>query len=124
MVSEKMGLPFYRGGRGRRTGHNINFLGKLLFLIIYCGKPIQSIFIKFSVFVYRYQQSFLTCHYIFIVDAGKKIKNGLRLGASIVLNQKLKYSGHWGKNWAAALASALIYIIYIYIHKDKGSLVI
>ena len=31
MVSEKMGLPFYRGGRGgrggrgRRTGHNIIF---------------------------------------------------------------------------------------------------
>ena len=41
MVSENMGLPFYRGGRGgrgRRTGHNINFLGKCLFLIIYVGK--------------------------------------------------------------------------------------
>ena len=76
MVSEKMGLPFYRRGRGRGRGrrrpvHNTNFLEKWLFSIIYFEKTIQSIFIKFSVFVYRVknyscanfcnQQSFLTC---------------------------------------------------------------
>ena len=63
MVSDKMGLPFYRG-RGR-------FLEKWLFSIIYFEKTIQSIFMKFSGFVYyvkdyccanfRNQQSFLTC---------------------------------------------------------------
>ena len=42
--------------------------------------------------------------YFYIVDAGKKKKkkkkkkkNGLRQGACIVLNQELKYSGHWEK---------------------------
>ena len=69
MVSEKMGLPFYR--RGRRRGHNTNFLEKWLFSIIYFEKTIQSIFMKFSGFVYhvkdyccahfRNKQSFLTC---------------------------------------------------------------
>ena len=72
MVSEKMGLPFYRRGRRRRRRpvHNTNILKKWLFLIIYRGKNIQSIFMKFSGFVYpvkdyccanfRNQQSFLT----------------------------------------------------------------
>ena len=35
-------------------------------------------------------------------------KNGLRLGACIVLNQELKYSGHWEKTGLRAQASALI----------------
>ena len=76
MVSEKMGLPFYRRGRrgrgrGRRSVHNTNFLEKWLFSIIYFEKTIQSNFMKFSGFVYqvkdyccanfRNQQSFLTC---------------------------------------------------------------
>ena len=78
MVSEKMGLPYYRrrGSRGRGSRgsrgpvHNTNLLEKWLFSIIYCGKNIQSIFMKFSEFVYlvkdygcanfRNQQSFLT----------------------------------------------------------------
>ena len=77
MVSEKMGLPYYRRGRRRRRGrgrgrpvHNTNFLEKWLFSIIYFEKTIQSIFMKFSGFVYlvkdygcanfRNQQSFLT----------------------------------------------------------------
>ena len=78
MVSEKIGLPFYRRGRGRRGRgggrrpvHNTIFLlEKWLFSIIYCGKNIHSIFMKFSGFVYlvkeyccanfRNQQSFLT----------------------------------------------------------------
>ena len=76
MVSEKMGLPYYRRRRRRRRRrgggpvHNTNFLEKWLFSIIYCGKNIQSIFMKFSEFVYlvkdygcanfRNQQSFLT----------------------------------------------------------------
>ena len=73
MVSEKMGLPFYRRGcrlGRRRPVHNANFLEKWLFSIIYCGKNIQSIFMKFSGFVYpvkdyccanfRNQQSFST----------------------------------------------------------------
>ena len=72
MVSEKMGLTFYRRrGRGRRPVHNTNFLEKWLFSIIYFEKTIKSIFMKFSGFVYRVkkycctnfrnQQSFLTC---------------------------------------------------------------
>ena len=76
MVSEKMGLPYYRRrrrgrGRGRGPVHNTNFLEKWLFSIIYFEKTIQSIFMKFSGFVYhvkdyccanfRNQQSFLTC---------------------------------------------------------------
>ena len=79
MVSEKMGLPYYRGrlrrrGRGRGRGRpvlNTNFLEKWLFSIIYFEKTIHSIFMKFSGFVYhvkdycctnfRNQQSFLTC---------------------------------------------------------------
>ena len=76
MVSEKMGLPYYRRGRGRRGSrgrpvHNTNFLEKWLFSIIYFEKTIQSIFMKFSGFVYHVkdyccanccnQQSFLTC---------------------------------------------------------------
>ena len=52
MVSEKMGLPFYRC-RGRRPVHNTNFLEKWLFSIIYFEKTIQSIFMKFSGFVYH-----------------------------------------------------------------------
>ena len=73
MVSEKMGLPYYRRGRRGRRGrpvHNTNLLEKWLFSIIYCGKNIQLIFMKFSGFVYlvkdygcanfRNQQSFLT----------------------------------------------------------------
>ena len=75
IVSEKMGLPYYRRGRGRSRGrgrpvHNTNFLEKWLFSIIYFEKTIQSIFMKFSGFVYlvkdygyanfRNQQSFLT----------------------------------------------------------------
>ena len=66
MVPEKMGLPFYRG----RPVRNTNLLEKWLFSIIYCGKNIQSIFMKFSELVYlvkdygcanfRNQQSFLT----------------------------------------------------------------
>ena len=79
IVSEKMGLLVYRrggrGGRGRcgrrRPVHNINVLETSLFSIIYFEKTIQSIFMKFSGFVYhvtdyccanfRDQQSFLTC---------------------------------------------------------------
>ena len=72
MVSEKMGLPYYRRGRRRRGPvHNTNFLEKWLFSIIYFEKTIQSIFMKFSGFVYHVkdyccenfcnQQSFLTC---------------------------------------------------------------
>ena len=74
MVSEKMGLSFYRRGRrgrGRRPVHNNIFLEKWLFLIIYFEKTVQSIFMKFSGVVYhvkdyccanfRNQQSFLTC---------------------------------------------------------------
>ena len=75
MVSEKMGLLYYRRGRRRRGRgrpvHNTNFLEKWLFSIIYFEKTIQSIFMKFSGFVYhvkdyycanfRNQQSFLTC---------------------------------------------------------------
>ena len=79
MVSEKIGLPYYRRGRGRRGRrgshgrpvHNTNFLEKWLFSIIYFEKTIQSIFMKFSGFVYHVkdyccanfcnQQSFLTC---------------------------------------------------------------
>ena len=75
MVSEKMGLPYYRRRRGRGRGrgpvHNTNFLEKWLFSIIYFEKTIQSIFMKFSGFVYhvkdyccanfRNQRSFLTC---------------------------------------------------------------
>ena len=74
MVSEKMGLPYYRRGRGcgrRRPVHNTNFLEKWLFSIIYFEKTIQSIFMKLSGFVdhvkdyccanFRNQQSFLTC---------------------------------------------------------------
>ena len=76
MVFEKMGLPYYRRGRRRRRRgrgrpvHNTNFLEKWLFSIIYFEKTIQSIFMKFSGFVYlvkdygcanfRNQQSFLT----------------------------------------------------------------
>ena len=73
MVSEKMGLPYYRRGRGRGRGrpvHNTNLLEKWLFSIIYCGKNIQAIFMKFSEFVhlvkdyscanFRNQQSILT----------------------------------------------------------------
>ena len=77
MVSDKMGLPYYRRrrrgrgrGRGRGPVHNTNLLEKWLFSIIYCGKNIQSIFMKFSGLVYlvkdygcanfRNQQSFLT----------------------------------------------------------------
>ena len=76
-----MGLPYYRRGRRGRCGrrgrgrgrsvHNTNFLEKWLFSIIYFEKTIQSIFMKFSGFVYhvqdycctnyRNQQSFLTC---------------------------------------------------------------
>ena len=77
MVSEKMGLPYYRRGRRRRRRgrgrpvHNTKFLEKWLFSIIYFENTIQSIFMKFSGFVYhvkdygcanfRNQQSFLTC---------------------------------------------------------------
>ena len=53
MVSEKMGSPFYRRGGGRRPVHNTNFLKKWLFSIIYFEKTIQSIFMKFSGFVYH-----------------------------------------------------------------------
>ena len=53
MVSEKMGLPYYRRGRRRGRGHNTNFLEKWLFSIIYFEKTIQSIFMKFSGFVYH-----------------------------------------------------------------------
>ena len=72
MVSEKMGLPYHRRRRRRGRGpvHNTNLLEKWLFSIIYCGKNIQSIFMKLSEFVhlvkdygcanFRNQQSFLT----------------------------------------------------------------
>ena len=70
MFSEKMGLPYYRRRRGGGPVHNTNFLEKWLFSIIYCGKNIQSIFMKFSGFVdivkdyccanFCNQQSFLT----------------------------------------------------------------
>ena len=65
MVSDKMGLPFYRSG-GRRTVHNTNFLEKRLFF-----NNLLSIFVRFSGFVYhvkdyccanfRSQHSFLIC---------------------------------------------------------------
>ena len=43
-------------------------------------------------------RDFRKSQYFYIVDAGeKKKKNGLRLGACIVLNQYLKYSEHWEK---------------------------
>ena len=82
MISEKMGLPYYRRrrrrrrrgrgrGRGRGPVHHTNILEKWLFSIIYFEKTIQSIFMKFSGFVnhvkdyccanFRNQQSFLTC---------------------------------------------------------------
>ena len=83
-----MALPFYRRGRRRRPVHNINFLEKWLFSIIYFEKTIKLIFMKFSGFVYHVkdyccanfsnQLSFSTClkknskitifanHYIFI----------------------------------------------------------
>ena len=50
--------------------------------------------------------------YFYIVDAEKKKKkkNGLRLGAGIILNQELTYSRRWGGNGMRALASALIYV--------------
>ena len=35
--------------------------------------------------------------YFYIEDAEKKEKNGLRLGAGIILNQELTYSRQWGK---------------------------
>ena len=47
MVSEKMGLPYYRRRRRRRRGrrgrpvHKTNFLEKWLFSIIYFEKTIQ-----------------------------------------------------------------------------------
>ena len=57
MVFEKIGLPFYRCGCGcgrrRRPVHNTIFLEKWLFSIIYVEKTIQSIFMKFSGFVYH-----------------------------------------------------------------------
>ena len=54
MVSEKMGLPYYRRGRGRgRPVQNTNFLDKWLFSIVYFEKTVQSIFMKFSGFVYH-----------------------------------------------------------------------
>ena len=70
MVSEKMGLPFYRRrGCGRGPVHNTNFLEKWLFSIIYFEKTSLSIFMKFSGFVnhvkhyccanFRNQQRFL-----------------------------------------------------------------
>ena len=48
MVSEIMDLPFYRR-RGLLRSITLIF-GKWLFSIIYCGKTIQSIFIKFQDF--------------------------------------------------------------------------
>ena len=36
--------------------------------------------------------------YFYIVDAGEKRKNGLRVGAGIILNQDLTYIVHTGKN--------------------------
>ena len=62
MVSDKMGLPYYRRrrrrrGRGRGPVHNTNLLEKWLFSIIYCGKNIQSIFMKFSGFVYLVKEA-------------------------------------------------------------------
>ena len=68
MVSEKMGLPFYRRRgrrrRGRRPVHSTNFLEKWLFSIIYFEKTIQSIFMKFSGFVYHVKDySYLTKHF-------------------------------------------------------------
>ena len=57
MISEKMGLLFHRRGGGMVVVvgpfHNTYFLEKWLFSIIYCGKTIQSIFVKFSGFVYH-----------------------------------------------------------------------
>ena len=48
--------------------------------------------------------------YFYIVDAGKKFKkikkNGLRLGAGIILNQELTYSRHWAKMGCGRLPAA------------------
>ena len=54
--------------------------------------------------------------YFYILDAGKKKKNELRLGAGITLNQELTYIiVDTGENGLRALASALIYITAIYL---------
>ena len=53
--------------------------------------------------------------YFYIVDA----KKGLRLGASMILNQELTYIGHWKKYGLRALASALIYIFFFFSLKSK-----
>ena len=53
--------------------------------------------------------------YFYIVDA----KMGLRLGASMILNQELTYIGHWKKYGLRALASALIYIFFFFSLKSK-----
>ena len=47
MVSEKMGLSFYR----RRPVHNTNFWKNVFLSIIYCGEAVPLIFIIFSGFV-------------------------------------------------------------------------
>ena len=66
MVSEKMGLPYYRRRRrGRGPVHNTNFLEKWLFSIIYFEKTVQSIFTKLSGFVYHVQDY---CVQIFVTN--------------------------------------------------------
>ena len=79
MVSEKMGLPFYRRRRRRRRRgggpvHNTNFLEKWLFSIIY--------FEKFLGFVYH--SDFRKSLYFYIVDAEKKKKKKKKKKTSCV----------------------------------------
>ena len=53
-------------------------------------------------------RNFCKSLYFYIVDAEKKKKkkkNGLRLGAGIILNQELTYSRHWGKMGCGRLPS-------------------
>ena len=69
MVSEKMGLPYYRRrGRGRRRGpvHNTNFLEKWLFSIIYFEKTInkRKVSIK-EKFIFTSQSNYIFYIYIF-----------------------------------------------------------
>ena len=82
IVSEKMGLPYYRRRRGRGRGRNTYFLEKWLFSIIYFEKTIQSIFMKFSGFVSHVKD------YCCASGCWHYIKSRA---------EELTYSRHWGK---------------------------
>ena len=51
--------------------------------------------------------------YFYTVDAEKKRKKGLRLGAGIILNQELSYSGYWKKIWAVGTCQRPDIFVYI-----------